>query len=121
MEDIKTDKVRPPHAGRGRPKGSPNKTKTLLARVAREALDSIGGAQIFVDLYNVCGENLTLKFAIAKFLYEQAHGRAAEQASPDDPDRAVKIIVALPRNSSPVPDNGAIETQTAMTKDPTKC
>jgi hypothetical protein len=101
MNTSAVDAQRPPHAGRGRPKGSPNKTKTLLARVAREALDSIGGAQIFVDLYNACGENLTLKFSIAKFLYEQAHGRAAEQTSPDDPERAVKIVVALPRNSSP--------------------
>ena len=86
----------PLHPGRGRPKGSQNKTKLLLARVAREALESIGGAQIFVDLYNA-DVDLELKFAIGKFLYEQAYGRASEQKSPDAPDRAVKIVVNLPQ------------------------
>lgn len=43
-----TAKRRPPAAGKGRPKGTPNKTTTKLKEMILQALDEAGGVQYLV-------------------------------------------------------------------------
>jgi hypothetical protein len=89
--------------GPGRPKGSKNRVDSARAKTAKEALGKLSGADEFIALYKPAKrkKQLGICFRILAYLYDQSHGRAAEQDVPGK-GSAVKVYIGLTRREEAV-------------------
>jgi hypothetical protein len=87
-----TDRAKPPRAGMGRPKGSPNKTTAILRDAILKGAENAGGGDLVTYLTKQAedhpGPYLTL---LGKVLPLNVHG----ELSPSDPLSALLADIAL--------------------------
>lgn len=86
-----TGRQKPPNAGKGRPKGSPNKATAEIKAIAQQY-----GPEAIATLVEVMQDAKSpSRVAAAKELLDRAYGKSAQPIEGGDPDKPINMALRI--------------------------